>query len=118
MPERQKQGSMRDITPVDPFTPNYRPLLISVKVYTSNPACCRQYENNECTRGGFCNFMHIKVVSPAIKKDLFQAQVASLKILKPQEPASGLPPRAGGGSYSSAGRDDFRGGSRGGRSRY
>ena len=26
-------------------------------------ACCRQYEQSECTRGGFCNFMHIRPVS-------------------------------------------------------
>jgi splicing factor U2AF subunit len=66
-------------------------------------ACCRQYENNECTRGGFCNFMHIKVVSPAIKKDIFQAQTASIAILKPNEPAGMVTARPGD-SYRDAGR--------------
>ncbi|KAJ3042349.1 Splicing factor U2AF 26 kDa subunit [Rhizophlyctis rosea] len=26
-------------------------------------ACCRQYENAECTRGGVCNFMHLELVT-------------------------------------------------------
>eukprot|EP00118_Oscarella_pearsei_P016559 m.158832 g.158832 ORF g.158832 m.158832 type:complete len:234 (+) comp38753_c0_seq3:28-729(+) len=34
-------------------------------------ACCRQYEMGECTRGGFCNFMHLKPVSKELEKKLF-----------------------------------------------
>ena len=26
-------------------------------------ACCRQYETSECTRGGYCNFLHVKAAS-------------------------------------------------------
>uniref|UniRef100_G1T5E2 U2 small nuclear RNA auxiliary factor 1 like 4 n=1 Tax=Oryctolagus cuniculus TaxID=9986 RepID=G1T5E2_RABIT len=26
-------------------------------------SCCRQYEMGECTRGGFCNFMHLRPIS-------------------------------------------------------
>lgn len=26
-------------------------------------ATCRQYEENTCNRGGYCNFMHIKPIS-------------------------------------------------------
>lgn len=37
-------------------------------------ACCRQNENGECTKGGFCNFMHPKEPSTKLKKDLFAAQ--------------------------------------------
>uniref|UniRef100_A0AAF5Q222 Uncharacterized protein n=2 Tax=Wuchereria bancrofti TaxID=6293 RepID=A0AAF5Q222_WUCBA len=33
-------------------------------------ACCRQYENGECSRGGFCNFMHLKKVSSSLKRKL------------------------------------------------
>ena len=36
-----------------------------------NEACCRQYEKNECTRGGFCNFMHLKVAGKRIKHELY-----------------------------------------------
>ncbi|KAI8608018.1 hypothetical protein BC830DRAFT_1072461 [Chytriomyces sp. MP71] len=45
-------------------------------------ACCRQYENAECNRGGLCNFMHLKNVSRSLKRELSDAQRASLKLLK------------------------------------
>eukprot|EP01062_Namystynia_karyoxenos_P066557 TRINITY_DN60465_c0_g1_i1.p1 TRINITY_DN60465_c0_g1~~TRINITY_DN60465_c0_g1_i1.p1 ORF type:complete len:272 (+),score=110.76 TRINITY_DN60465_c0_g1_i1:76-891(+) len=35
---------------------------------------CRQYEERECTRGGLCNFMHLKCVSRSMLKDLFREQ--------------------------------------------
>ncbi|XP_064394009.1 splicing factor U2AF 35 kDa subunit-like [Halichondria panicea] len=34
-------------------------------------ACCRQYEMGECTRGGFCNFMHLKPLTRDVKKHLY-----------------------------------------------
>jgi len=34
-------------------------------------ACCRQYEMGECTRGGFCNFMHLKPISRALRRELY-----------------------------------------------
>uniref|UniRef100_A0A3P8YTY3 C3H1-type domain-containing protein n=1 Tax=Esox lucius TaxID=8010 RepID=A0A3P8YTY3_ESOLU len=34
-------------------------------------ACCRQYEMGECTRGGFCNFMHLKPTSRELRKELY-----------------------------------------------
>lgn len=34
-------------------------------------AGCRQYEVGACTRGGFCNFMHLKQISKGLKKELF-----------------------------------------------
>ena len=34
-------------------------------------ACCRQYEMGECTRGGFCNFMHLKPISKDLKRFLY-----------------------------------------------
>jgi len=34
-------------------------------------ACCRQYEMGECTRGGFCNFMHLKPVSRDVKRFVY-----------------------------------------------
>lgn len=34
-------------------------------------AGCRQYEIGACTRGGFCNFMHLKQISRKLKRDLF-----------------------------------------------
>jgi len=34
-------------------------------------ATCRQYEENTCNRGGYCNFMHIKPISRDLRKQLF-----------------------------------------------
>ena len=34
-------------------------------------ACCRQYEMGECTRGGFCNFMHLKPISRELRRQLY-----------------------------------------------
>ena len=37
-------------------------------------ACCRQYETGECPRSGFCNFMHLKPISPNLKRELYGAR--------------------------------------------
>eukprot|EP01135_Chromosphaera_perkinsii_P003909 Nk52_evm10s262 gene=Nk52_evmTU10s262 len=34
-------------------------------------ACCRQYEQSSCNRGGFCNFMHLKPIGRELKYELF-----------------------------------------------
>ncbi|XP_066974547.1 splicing factor U2AF 26 kDa subunit-like [Macrobrachium rosenbergii] len=34
-------------------------------------ACCRQYEMGECTRSGFCNFMHLKPISRELRRELY-----------------------------------------------
>lgn len=36
-------------------------------------ASCRQYENRECTRGGHCNFMHLKQISRELHRCLFSS---------------------------------------------
>ncbi|KAJ3037348.1 hypothetical protein HDV00_001773 [Rhizophlyctis rosea] len=60
-----------------------RPLYAELSPVTDfGEACCRQYENAECTRGGFCNFMHLKLVTRNVRKDLFESQRRSLKLLK------------------------------------
>jgi len=38
---------------------------------------CRQYEMNECNRGGYCNFMHLKPVSRDIYRRLFRRKRTS-----------------------------------------
>jgi len=37
-------------------------------------ATCRQFENNECSRAGFCNFMHLRKVGRDLQKYLFRRQ--------------------------------------------
>ena len=31
----------------------------------------RQYETGECTRSGFCNFMHLKPISRKLRSELY-----------------------------------------------
>lgn len=38
-------------------------------------ASCRQFENRECTRGGHCNFMHLKQISRELHRCLFSSSV-------------------------------------------
>jgi len=35
-------------------------------------ACCRQFETGECSRGGHCNFLHLKEVSRELRRKLFR----------------------------------------------
>ncbi|XP_006813128.1 splicing factor U2AF 26 kDa subunit-like isoform X2 [Saccoglossus kowalevskii] len=42
-------------------------------------ACCRQYEMGECTRGGFCNFMHLKPISRELRRELYGRRVRTKK---------------------------------------
>ncbi|KAG0085484.1 Splicing factor U2AF 26 kDa subunit [Podila epicladia] len=52
-----------------------RPLWAELSPVTDfREACCRQYETAECTRGGFCNFMHLKEVDRNLKKELYASQ--------------------------------------------
>lgn len=39
-------------------------------------AGCRQYDTGTCTRGGFCNFMHLKQISTDLKRRLFGKSVS------------------------------------------
>lgn len=34
-------------------------------------ATCRQYEENTCGRGGYCNFMHLRPIGKDLRKRLF-----------------------------------------------
>ncbi|GLC47071.1 hypothetical protein PLESTM_002022100 [Pleodorina starrii] len=34
-------------------------------------ATCRQYEENTCNRGGYCNFMHLKPIGRELRRKLF-----------------------------------------------
>ena len=45
-----------------------RPIYAELSPVTDfREACCRQYEMGECTRSGFCNFMHLKPISRCVK---------------------------------------------------
>jgi len=49
-----------------------RPIYAELTPVTDfKEACCRQYETGECTRSGFCNFMHLKPISRKLRHELY-----------------------------------------------
>ncbi|GAB6023060.1 hypothetical protein CHUAL_007151 [Chamberlinius hualienensis] len=49
-----------------------RPIYSELSPVTDfREACCRQYEMGECTRSGFCNFMHLKPISRELRRELY-----------------------------------------------
>eukprot|EP00249_Psilotum_nudum_P019982 c27507_g1_i3 orf=325-1266(+) len=49
-----------------------RPIIVDFSPVTDfREATCRQYEENNCNRGGYCNFMHLKKVSRGLRRKLF-----------------------------------------------
>lgn len=57
---------------------NGRPIHAELSPVTDfREACCRQYEMGECTRGGFCNFMHLKPISRELRRKLYGRQKKS-----------------------------------------
>ncbi|MEW5306302.1 MAG: hypothetical protein WDW38_007134 [Sanguina aurantia] len=49
-----------------------RMILIEFSPVTDfREATCRQYEENTCNRGGYCNFMHLKPIAKDLRKKLF-----------------------------------------------
>lgn len=51
---------------------NSQPIYAELSPVTDfRESCCRQYEMGECTRGGFCNFMHLKPISRELRRKLY-----------------------------------------------
>ncbi|KAF5473615.1 splicing factor U2af small subunit B-like [Juglans microcarpa x Juglans regia] len=49
-----------------------RPIIVDFSPVTDfREATCRQYEENVCNRGGYCNFMHLKKISKDLRRKLF-----------------------------------------------
>ncbi|XP_050228388.1 splicing factor U2af small subunit B-like [Mercurialis annua] len=49
-----------------------RPIIVDYSPVTDfREATCRQYEENVCNRGGYCNFMHLKKISRELRRRLF-----------------------------------------------
>ncbi|KAF8084091.1 hypothetical protein N665_0734s0016 [Sinapis alba] len=49
-----------------------RPIIAEFSPVTDfREATCRQYEEDNCNRGGYCNFMHVKLVSRELRRKLF-----------------------------------------------
>ncbi|KAK4478699.1 hypothetical protein RD792_014193 [Penstemon davidsonii] len=55
------------------FSVNGRPIIADFSPVTDfREATCRQYEENVCNRGGYCNFMHLKKISRELRQQLFR----------------------------------------------
>ena len=66
-----------------------RPLYAELSPVTDfREACCRQNENGECNRGGFCNFMHLRLASPELVRSLRHGQRLERR-LHPQQATGG-----------------------------
>ncbi|UYV81178.1 U2AF1 [Cordylochernes scorpioides] len=51
-----------------------RPIVAELSPVTDfREACCRQYETGDCSKEGFCNFMHLKMVSRRVKREIQDA---------------------------------------------
>ncbi|XP_031275706.1 splicing factor U2af small subunit B-like [Pistacia vera] len=49
-----------------------RPIIVDFSPVTDfREATCRQYEENTCNRGGYCNFMHLKRIGRELRRELF-----------------------------------------------
>jgi splicing factor U2AF subunit len=58
-----------------------RPVFAELSPVTDfRESCCRQHEQGECTRGGYCNFMHFKVPTMSLKKSLIGSQLKTIRI--------------------------------------
>lgn len=40
-------------------------------------ATCRQYDEHTCTRGGYCNFLHLKPITRTLRHELYCGQCSS-----------------------------------------
>merc|ERR1711884_844949 len=60
-----------------------RPVYAELSPVTDfREACCRQYEMGECTRAGFCNFMHLKPISRDLRRDLYKRMPGDGRIVR------------------------------------
>jgi len=79
-----------------------RPLYAELSPVTDfREACCRQNENGECNRGGFCNFMHLRLASPELVSQLRHGQKLERKLHPPAQ--------QGGGGWDPSKREGGRG---------
>uniref|UniRef100_F1LCR1 Splicing factor U2AF 35 kDa subunit n=1 Tax=Ascaris suum TaxID=6253 RepID=F1LCR1_ASCSU len=77
---------------------NGQPIYVELSPVTDfRESRCRQHEITTCCKGGFCNFMHLKAISPALGEKLFGRRGRYADEA---------------GHYPSARRDEYRSGSR------
>ncbi|XP_057474160.1 splicing factor U2af small subunit B-like isoform X2 [Actinidia eriantha] len=92
-----------------------RPIIVDFSPVTDfREATCRQYEENACNCGGYCNFMHLKRIGRELRYQLFERyhRMHSLSRSRSRSPyrhRSYDDERThGGGGHGSGRRDDDR----------
>jgi len=86
---------------------NGRPIHAELSPVTDfREACCRQYEMGECTRSGFCNFMHLKPISRELRRELY-GRTAAAKRSRSRSPR-GHSSRRHGSHHKHSSRDRSR----------
>jgi splicing factor U2AF subunit len=69
---REEEAAAKALASLQGRYYNGRPILAEFSPVTDfREATCRQYEENTCNRGGYCNFMHLKPIGKDLKKKLF-----------------------------------------------
>ncbi|XP_074634171.1 splicing factor U2AF 26 kDa subunit-like isoform X2 [Acropora palmata] len=69
---RYEEDAEKAVKDLDNRWYNGQPIYAELSPVTDfREACCRQYEMGECTRGGFCNFMHLRPISRDSRRELY-----------------------------------------------
>lgn len=84
-----------------------RPIIVDFSPVTDfREATCRQYEENVCNRGGYCNFMHLKKISRELRRQLYGRNRRRRSRSRSRSPPHMH--RGGGRGYNNNRRDDDR----------
>ncbi|KAL8572026.1 Splicing factor U2AF 26 kDa subunit [Nucella lapillus] len=84
---RREEDADKAVTDLNNRWFNGRPINAELTPVTDfREACCRQYEMGECTRGGFCNFMHLKPISRELRRELYGRRKKSSRKSKSRSP--------------------------------
>ncbi|KAL6609379.1 hypothetical protein ACP70R_039348 [Stipagrostis hirtigluma subsp. patula] len=92
-----------------------RPIIVEYSPVTDfREATCRQFEENSCNRGGYCNFMHVKQIGRDLRRKLYGRSSSRRYHTRSRSPS----PRHRRGHRDRddhhRDRDDYRGGGGGG----
>ncbi|XP_027049090.1 splicing factor U2AF 26 kDa subunit-like isoform X1 [Pocillopora damicornis] len=69
---RYEEDAEKAVNDLDNRWYNGQPIYAELSPVTDfREACCRQYEMGECSRGGFCNFMHMRPISGILRRELY-----------------------------------------------
>jgi len=69
---RYEEDAEKAVNDLDNRWYNGQPIYAELSPVTDfREACCRQYEMGGCSRGGFCNFMHMRPISRELRRELY-----------------------------------------------